>query len=112
MDGPGAEVQNFNCSDLSTGVGFEYLPTGYAEPGVVNFSLFFDPVAPTLQALTDLIATPAVSVWKIIWPDTGNTEWDFSGIFTGLNPQVDMADGLKADCSIQLSGLVSYPTTP
>ena len=107
---PDAEVETFDATHLGSGTGREKEPTGFVEGGTVSLSLFFDPVETTHQALTDLITTPAVSDWKIIWSDSGSTEWDFSGVLKSFTPTAELADGLKADVSIELDGIVSYPT--
>ena len=110
ISGPSAEVQTFDATALDSGVGREKKPTGFVDGGAVDFSMFFDPVATTLQALTDLILAPAVASWKTIWSDAASTEWPFSGILKSCTPKASLDDGLKADCQIELDGLCTYPT--
>lgn len=110
ISGPDAEVQTFDATALDGGAGREHEPTGYVEGGTVSWSMFFDPVAATLQALTDLITTPAVASWKLKWSDSATTEWPFSGILTKCTPSASLDDGLKADGELKLDGIVSYPT--
>lgn len=110
IDGPDPDVEDFESTDLSTGVGRAYQPTGYVDGGMVTGEGFLDPVAATFQALTDLLTTPAVSSWKIIFPDAAATEWSFSAILKKVKPKVVRTDGLKFDYALKLSGIVSYPT--
>jgi len=110
FNGPDAEVQTFDGTALDSGVGMEHYPTGYVEGGNVNGSLFFDPVAATLQALTDLKTAPAISLWKEKWSDTALTEWPFSGILTRVNPKAEVNQGLMADINVKLTGIPTYPT--
>ena len=108
LTAPDAEVETFDATHLGSSTGREKEPTGFVEGGTVSLSLFFDPTETTHQAMTDLITTPAVSSWKIVWSDT--TEWPFSGVLKSFTPTAELADGLKADVSIELDGIVSYPT--
>lgn len=110
ITGPGAKPETFDATALDSGVGREKKPTGYADGGTVTFSLFFDPVAATHQALTDLITAPVVSSWKVIWSDAASTEWPFSGTLSGFEPNAALEDGLKADGEITLDGIPTYPT--
>lgn len=110
IDAPSVEVQTFNATALDSGVGMPKKPTGYVDGGTANGSGFFDPVLAVHQALTDLLTTPAVALWKILWSDAATTAWTFSGILKTFQPKADIGDGLKYDFSIELDGMVSYPT--
>lgn len=110
LDGPDPEVQVFDSTILNGAVGREKEVTGFVEGGTVSGSLFFDPVASTLQALTDLLLVPAVSNWKTIWSDTLPTEWPYAGILKKCKPAAGLDDGLKADLEIVLDGIVTYPS--
>lgn len=110
LSGPGPDVGRFDATALDSGTGREKEVTGFVDGGSISWSMFFDPVAATLQALTDLITTPAVASWKIIWSDSANTAWPFSAILTGCEPKATLDDGLKCDCSAELDGIVTYPT--
>lgn len=110
IDAPDVEVQTFDATALDSGVGMETKPTGFVKGGTASGSGFFDPVLAMHQALTDLITTPAVALWKIVWSDSASTEWPFSGVLTKFQPKAAIGDGLKFDWSIILDGMVSYPT--
>ena len=110
ISGPSAEVGTMDVTDLASGVGREKDVTGHTDGGVVTYAGFFDPVAATLQAMTDLLAAPAVVDWKIIWPDAANTEWPFEGILTKCEPSAALDEPLRFSAETMLDGLVSYPT--
>lgn len=110
ITGPGPEVGRFAANALDGAVGIEKVPTGYVDGGTVSWEMFFDPVAATHQALTDLITAPAVANWKEIWSDAAATEWPFAAILTKFEPKATVDDGLKASCEAELSGIVTYPT--
>lgn len=107
----GAETETFDATTLDTsGAGKEYLKTGYTEGGSVDFELFFDPALAGHQAITDDITTPAERNWSLTFADTGASVWEFTGAGLSFGVTVDMADGLKANCSIKLDQLMSYDT--
>jgi hypothetical protein len=110
IDAPSVDVQTYNATALDSGVGMEKKPTGFVDGGVANGSGFFDPVLAIHQAMTDLLTAPAVALWKIIWSDAALTQWPFSGILKTFQPKADIGDGLKYDFSIELDGMVAYPT--
>jgi hypothetical protein len=107
----GNDVGVADVTDLNQAVaGMAYIPNGYAEGGSVSWDTFFDPVGVVLQALTDLITTPALKAWKIVWPDTAATVWTFSAIYKGINVTASKPDALVASHEAKLSGLFAYPT--
>lgn len=72
--------------------------------------MFYDVDLAAHQALTDLLTTPADMVYNITFTDATPTTSAFTGAgltfgFTGA-----MNDGLKADVSIKLTGLLAYST--
>lgn len=111
LDPPEAEVETYQATDFSSGVGHIHLTTGYVEGGTCSGTVWFDPVAATHQAITDLITTPTDgSQWKIVWADGASTELVFAGVTKKFKPMAKMNEGLKASFSVQLSGIATYPT--
>ncbi len=111
IDGPDSEVLTQELPTLDVvGNGVPVKPTGWVKGGGVSFSMYLDPVAATFQALTDLIATPVVTGFKIIFSDTGATVWPFNATVTKATPKIEQGEYLKADCECMLDGVVTYPT--
>lgn len=109
IEGPDPEVETFNANHLGvTTAGIPKKPTGNTDGGTLTFDLFFDPALAGHQDLTDQLVTPASTNWALVFADT--TDWPFAGVFKKLSPAVDLADGLKASCEIEVDGLVDYPT--
>jgi hypothetical protein len=109
----GASAENYESTTLDTiGAGKEYDATGYSEGGTFDFSLFFDPALAGHQALTDDITTPPTTNrdYSITFADADTTEWTFTSAGLGLDITGAMNDGLKADVSIKLTGLMTYAT--
>jgi hypothetical protein len=107
----GAESETYDATTIdTTGAGKEYSDTGYAEGGSFDFSIFYDPALAGHQAITDLITTPASCVWNITFTDTGPATSAFTGAGVGFGFTGAMNDGLKADVSIKITGLMAYST--
>jgi hypothetical protein len=110
LKGPNPKVQTYDATALDSGVGMENKVTGYTQGGTVSGTLFFDPAATTHKSMLSTATTPASDSWKIIFADSGLTEWPFTGIVTDPpSPTVDVNAGLMADFSIMLDGIVTYP---
>ena len=105
----GAESLTFDATTLDTsGAGKEYLATGYAEGGSVDFQLFYDSELAGAQSITDDITTPAERDWSVTLP--AGTEMTFTSAGQSFGFAVDMDDGVKADVSLKLDQLMAYTT--
>ena len=106
----GAENETFDSTTIDTsGAGKTYSQTGYSEGGNFNFSAFYDPALAGHKAITAYIATPADCVWNIITTDTAPTTNVFTSCSVGFGFTGSMNDGLKADVSLKITGLMTYP---
>lgn len=107
----GAESETFDATTIDTsGAGKEYAPTGYSEGGTFDFEFFYDPALSGHQAITDLITTPATCVWDITFTDSQPDTAAFTGAGLSFGFTGAMNDGLKADVSIKITGLMDYDT--
>lgn len=107
----GAQSETFRSTSLDTsGAGHTYTPTGYAEPGTVDFELFFDPALAGHQIITDYITTPATQAHSITFADAGTSAWEYTVAGQTFGVSVAMDDGVKATVSQQLTGLMAYDT--
>lgn len=78
--------------------------TGYANPGTVKASMFFDPALAGHVALVALISTPATCVFKLKYSDAGPSSLTYTGAGFGLDQKVAMGDGLKATMTMNRTG--------
>lgn len=107
----GAESETFDATTIDTsGAGKEYAATGYSEGGTFDFTMFYDPALAGHQAITDLITTPASCVWDITFTDSQPDTAEFTGAGLSFGFTGAMNDGLKADVSIKITGLMVYDT--
>ena len=106
----GMESETFESDTLdNTDAGIPYQATGRTEPGSLSGDLFFDPALQGHANLTYLLTNPGDEAWKLIFADTGLTEWPFTGAGFSLGMAFALNDGVKSDFSIKLDGLPTFP---
>lgn len=107
----GAGNEFYDSRSLDGSVGLPKDLTGYANGGQMSWSMQWDPADATHQHLTDSITTPAKESMKLIFADSGTTEWTWTGITTaGPDITIAGADGVRASFTQEVDGLVAYAT--
>ena len=107
----GAETETFDADTLdNSDAGIPYDPTGRAEGGSVDMSLFFDPALIGHQEITDYVTTPAKRNHSITFADDASTAWTFTAAGLSFGVAVELANGLVADVSYKVDKLISYAT--
>jgi hypothetical protein len=107
---PEMESETFESDTLdNANAGIPYTATGRTEGGKISGELFLDPALSIHKTLLGLLKTPAESLWKIIFANTGATAWPFTGAGFSLGGSVALKEGLKAKFGIKLSGLPTFP---
>ncbi|MHC4606715.1 MAG: phage tail protein [Planctomycetota bacterium] len=114
LDLPDMESETYESDTLdNANAGIPYDATGRSEGGSLGFEGFFDPALDGHQKLLELITTPPIptedETWKIIFADTGASEWTFTGAGISFGGTVALNDGLKMSGSIKLDGLPTFP---
>lgn len=105
IQGPGLKVPTVDTTHLDSPAR-EKRPT-LPDPGSLKMQVEFDPTDPTHKAMFDLIFTPVVAQWKLVFTDSAPTGWAFDGILTGFEPGGMTVDGnLTADVEIEVTGVV------
>lgn len=114
LDLPDMEAETFEADTLdNANAAIPHKGTGRSEGGSVGFEGFLDPALAGHQSLLELLTTPPVigseEAWKIIFADTGTTEWSFTGAGVSIGGTVALGDGLKFTGGIKLDGLPTFP---
>ena len=110
MDLPKFASETYEADTLdNASAGIPHKPTGRTEGDSLGFELFFDPALTGHKALISLLSSPASQNWKLKFADSGPTTWPFVGGGFSLGAKIDMKDGLKAQASIKLDGLPTFP---
>lgn len=108
---PNMETETYEADTLDNAdAGIPYEPTGRTEGGSASGELFYDPALAGHKNLLALITTPQAESWQILFADTGASTWTFSGAGFSFGGTVALNDGLKANFSIKLSGIPTFPS--
>ncbi len=108
IDGPGPEPEETEFDYLdNANAAIPYEPTGRVEGGDVSFEMFLDTALAGHRTLLAKGITPDKEDYSITFANSN--VWTFEGIFKGCRPTVDLASGVKASCSIKLTGIPTYP---
>lgn len=110
----GAESETFESTTLDSGFYKTFQSTGYANPGEISGSLFWDPALAGHKNITDQMGTtataPAASnAGEITWTDAGPATQAYSVVGVGFGVTVNMRDGLKGKFRFRLSGSPGFP---
>lgn len=113
LDGPDMEAETYEADTLdNTSAGIPYEATGRVEGGSISGEMFYDPALDSHKDLLELLRLPPTTneLWKLVFADADTSEYGFSGAGLSFSPTVALNDGLKANFSIKLSGIPSFPS--
>lgn len=104
ISGPGLGL---NAPDVtahdSTGA-YRAVVGGVKEIGEVSLVLLFDPAAATHVAVRTALTSREAEIFKMIFPDAGNTEWAFNAFVTAFEPTAPVDDKLAANVTLLGTG--------
>lgn len=113
LDGPDMEAETYEADTLdNTDAGIPYESTGRVEGGTLSGEMFYDPALDSHKDFLELLTTPPTTneQWKLLFADTGTSEWTFTGAGISFSPTVALNDGLKASFSIKLDKIPTFPS--
>ena len=100
----GEKSETFDTTTLD-GVAFKTkAPTGYVEPHAISAEGFYDPDDAVMTAFIALVAAPVATNFTITYTDTTPASRIYSGVGSGADISVAMADGVSISYSIETSG--------
>ena len=108
ISGPGLSLDTEDVtSHDSTGAWEEVVGT-ILRSGEVSLDIVYDPAAATHKnasggLLADLVSRTA-NTYTIVFPDTASTEWVFSALVTGFEPDMPHDGALTASVSMKVTG--------
>ena len=110
----GSKQETFDSTTLDGGIAKTRAATGYAEPGTVDFDMFYDPALSGHQSYTDLIesdvSSTATTNFRITYADAAATTQTMSCVGFGADVEVVMNDGVKMSGSMEITGTAGWPT--
>ena len=106
----GAQTETVESRTLDGDAFVPHTATGYAEGGSVAGELYYDPALAGHQAISDLVGTPADTVWETTYADTGATSQTFTSAGVGFDVTIDPTNLLKASFNLKVTGDPGLPT--
>lgn len=111
-----AETETFEDRDLAqTGPAISTSPTGYSEPGAVNFEAFFDPNLPSQMIFQDMIADPVLASGEtaliegaIVYPTAVNKTASFESNGITFGHGLKMNEGMKMNVGLKLRDIMTF----
>ncbi len=77
---------------------------GLKEIGEVSLALVFDPVAASHVSKWTALSNRDYEIFRLTFPDAGNTTWAFRAFVTGFEPTAPVAEKLAANLSLLGTG--------
>jgi len=114
IDLPEGETETVEADTLDeSGAGIPYEETGRTEGGSLSGEMYLDPALAGHQQFTDKLNDPLTNLptnYKVIFADSGTTEWPFAAAGVSLGGQIVVNDLVKANFSLKLDKIVTYPS--
>jgi len=109
VSGPSISADALDVTVHNTATPWRKFISGLLDGGEVSLDINFVPTnathtAATAGGLVKTMTDRSELNYKIVFPDTGTTEWIFPGIITAFEPSSDPADVLQASVTIKVSG--------
>jgi hypothetical protein len=115
ITGPSLQGQVVDVTSMSTGIPWRQKLVTLLEGGEVNFKVFWQPMVATHQTLLTLFnnrgangVAGAPIDFQLVFPDQDGSTYYFSGFVSAVKLSEDVADVIKADATITITGQVTY----
>ena len=110
ITGPQFSTEILDMTAHDSSGGYREIAPSFKSAGQVNFDLNFGPNQATHKdatgGLLDAFDNRALTAFVIVFPDT--TEAAFSAYVTGFTPDAPFDDKLTAQCTLTISGGVTW----
>jgi predicted secreted protein len=105
ITGPKMKRNTIDVTSLDSTGGYEEFIPGFRDGGEVTLAMNFN-VNGYIDMKTDF-ESDVLGLYRIIFPDTNQTTFDFSGFVTDLGVGIPTKDKITADITIKISGPVT-----
>lgn len=105
FNGPGGAGQVIDSTDLSSTAIEKVM--GLPDEGQLSFEINYLPTNTYHAALRTARANQTATPFKIVFPDTGETEWTFTGFVTNFTISLGVNSQVKASVTIEISGAIT-----
>lgn len=104
IGGPALEADSIDVTAHDSEDGFREHLQGLKDAGELSLELRFDPADDKHKDLLQDYVDGDNHSYKLVFPDSDTTSWEFEGHITGFEPSAAFEDDLTASVTIKLSG--------
>lgn len=107
ISAPSLALDTIDVTNHSSTAAWREFVAGLLDAGEVTFDINYIPTAATHNATNGLIRdlkNRTKRNFKLVFPDSGSTTWDFSAYVTGFEPDAPVDDKLAASVTLKLTG--------
>lgn len=107
IGGPSLGLDTEDVTTHDSTAGWEDVVPTILRSGEISLDVVLDPVAATHNSSSGLVfkmENKLLTNFKIIFPDTANTEWAFAAYVTGCEPSAPVDGALTAAVKMKISG--------
>jgi predicted secreted protein len=108
ISGPNKSRATMDVTSLDSTGGYREFRASFRDPGEVQLSMNFTLATYTL--LNDDFEDESPRDYQIVFPDTGETTFEFSGLVTAMGSAVPLDDKVTATVTIKITGPVNINT--
>jgi Lambda phage tail tube protein, TTP len=115
IKGPMSSVKMDDVTSHSTGIPWRQWQPTLLDGGDVTFDMFFIPADAGHQTFQEIYVNRGVAGasgtpvnWKIIFPDTAATTWEFQGFVSKMDFTMAVDGVVKSACAIRITGKPSF----
>ena len=108
ISGPSLELETIDVTTHNTSQPWRSFIGGLLNAGEVNFDINFIPTNPSHSYSSGILSDMVNRVqrnMKLVFPDAGATEWQFTCLVTGFEVTAEPADVLIASVTLKLTGV-------
>ncbi len=104
ISGPSISLNAIDVTTHDSTDGWAEFVGGVIDAGEVSFDINFDPAETTHQNLRTLLTNRAVNNFRIVFPTSPVTTWQFAGLVTSYEVNAPVDDKLSASITIKITG--------
>jgi len=104
IEGPGMTRETIDTTALDTEGGYRTFITGFRDAGTITLNMNFTNA--TYSIIKGDFESNTPVKYQIIFPDEGNTTFQFEGLVTECPVSIPMDDKISVSVTIKISGTV------
>lgn len=103
LSGPGMSRDTVDVTHMGTPDAFREFIAGLADPGEITLDVNFLPADSSHGDMLNDFNNRVVRNYRLIWPHTGNPQWQITGVMTGFETTAPIDDKISATFTIKVT---------